>query len=69
MDKLKCLKKKAKRLYLKATNFDDMDCGREMAEFIRPEIAEARIEFSRVWQEIQKLDSSAPQDPFLHPSA
>ena len=58
------LKRKAKSLYKKATAFDDLSCGRNIAELLRPEIAIAREEFSCVWEKMKNLDPSIPDDPF-----
>ena len=64
MAELERLKRKAKSLYLKAQVPDDMDCGRKLAEYIRPHIGIARREFSEVWKQIKALDPQAPDDPF-----
>ena len=61
---LRALRAKARRLYLRATNFDDMDCGRRLAEHIRPDIAAARIEFDLIWSRVRQLDPTAPPSPF-----
>lgn len=61
---LKRLQKKAKALYLKATDFGGLDCGRRMAEHLRPSIGIARRDFSEIWKQIRRLDPGAPRDPF-----
>jgi hypothetical protein len=63
-NELKKLKKKAKALYLAANDFDDMDCGRSLAENIRPSIGVSREEFNKVWARIMELDANAPPNPF-----
>ena len=62
---LEQLRKKAKKLYIAATTgMDDMDCGRALAETIRPQIGVARKDFSKTWAKIKELDPFAPNDPF-----
>lgn len=54
------LKKKAIKLYHKSIDFADLDCGRAMAETIRPEIYTARMQFNEIWERIEELDPDAP---------
>ena len=61
---LQRLKQRAAKAYYEATNFHGLDCGRRLAEAIRPSIGLARREYSRLLSEIKKLDPSAPDDPF-----
>lgn len=63
MSELSRLKKRAKDLYLKAQNFDDLSCGRHMAEVLRPSIGVARVELREVWARIKELDPNAPDNP------
>jgi len=63
MSELERLKRKAKKLYLKAQSFGHMSCGRNLAENIRPDIGVARQEFNRVWKKIEALDTNAPANP------
>lgn len=65
LNQLEKLKEKARRLYVNADLHDDLDCGRQLQEVIRPEIGSARCKFDKVWLEIQKLDPSAPPNPFI----
>lgn len=58
------LKRKARKLYSLATDFHHLDCGRAIAEQLRPQIFLARRKFSAVWEQIRALDSNAPKDPF-----
>jgi hypothetical protein len=61
---LQRLKAKVRKPYLQATDFDDLDCGRQMAEIIRPQIGVARLEVIELWKQIKELDPSAPPCPF-----
>ncbi len=61
--RLEMLKMKARKYYHQATDFDHMDCGRHLAEFIRPDIAIAKDKFNKIWKRIQKLDPKAPPSP------
>ena len=62
--RLRRLRRKARRLYLKANNFDDLDCGRHLAEYIYPDIHRAKERFNEVYSKIQKLDPNVPPNPF-----
>jgi hypothetical protein len=64
MTELERLKKEAKSLYLKAVDFDDLSCGRQLAEFLRPDVGLARAKFNETWAKIRELDSKAPTNPF-----
>jgi len=64
MSELSGLKIKARRLYKIAQVPECLDCGRALAEELRPDIAVARVKFSDTWKQIQELDPSAPPDPF-----
>jgi hypothetical protein len=64
MSAISKLKAEAKRLYIEANDFD-FSCGRKLSEYIRPSIAIARVEFSKVWIQVKAVDPSAPDDPFL----
>ena len=63
MNELTRLKKKAKKLYLEAIDFDDLDCGRQMAEQIRPRLRESRLKFNTIWERIKQVDHKAPENP------
>jgi len=65
MSELAKLKKQAIKLYHKSMDFDDLDCGRAVAEMLRPEIHTARITFGGVWKRVQELDPNAPANPFV----
>jgi len=59
--KIERLKRKAARQYKIATSFlDYMDCGRHMAEIIRPDIGIARIKFNKIMDELSILDPTTP---------
>ena len=63
MSELSKLRKKARRLYQETNDFSDLSCGRNLAEYIRPHIGVTRQEFNEVWEQIEKLDPSAPSNP------
>ena len=63
VSELEKLKRKAAKLYQQTQDFDQFSCGRQMAEYIKPEIGLARIEFNKVWKRISELDPTAPSNP------
>jgi len=65
MSELEKLKKMAKKLYQKANDFGDLDCGRNLAENIRPGLYTARMEFNKIWKQIMEIDPSAPKNPMV----
>lgn len=64
LTRLEKLRIKARQLYVNADLDDDLDCGRQLQEVIRPSVGAARLAFDKVWSEIQELDPNAPQNPF-----
>lgn len=60
---LTALKHSAAILYQHAQDFDDLDCGRSMAEILRPEIGLSRLKFNKCWNRIKELDPLAPENP------
>lgn len=62
--RLNVLKRKAKRLHHQLNQEYDLDCGAVLTEYIRPSIIDKRKEFNEVWDELRKIDPSAPESPW-----
>ena len=62
MTTIESLKRQARKQYLIATELPShLDCGRHMAEHIRPDIAVARLKFNELMDDLSKLDPTAPE--------
>lgn len=60
---LDALRRTARSLYLKARSCDYLPGGRQIAEYMRPDLGIVNRELCATWHAIQALDENAPGCP------
>lgn len=60
---IKRRKAKLKEIYTKYySHFDNLSCGKTLAEYISPELTKLRVEWDECVKGLRELDPSMPKD-------
>ncbi len=59
---VECLKREAKRHYIRATYLPDyVDCGLHMFHILRPDLAVSAVRFNEIMDELAELGEDVPK--------